>query len=202
MCLPLHSRSTSTQQSISLETTVGTSSHSHAKDCLAKRNSTTRCTAPHRRDLPHKKPIPKRQRYPPPPPTRKIGIHSHTFLTIPESWSTVCAPELSFTSFSCLTLPVKVFFPYISANTVHRHAHHRFFFFSSGTSPLRPRQCHHTTSQAARSLEKRKRQPNERASLRRVCALFGHSGFFFSGWSLTLTRALFSHRERHSTLAG
>lgn len=45
-----------------------TSSHSHAKEALAKTNSTTRprrCTAPHRRDLPHRKPIPK----------RPVGIH-------------------------------------------------------------------------------------------------------------------------------
>jgi hypothetical protein len=62
-------------------------------------------------------------------------------------------------------------------------------FSPSGISPLllAPHQCHHTTSQAARSSRRIKRQPNERAFLRRVCVLLVIWDFSLSGHSVSVT---------------
>jgi hypothetical protein len=99
---------------------------------------------------------------------------------------------------------VKVLFsPTLARNTVHRHAHYRFFFFSlpENLTITNLAQCHHTTSQAARSLENKK-QPNERASLRRVCALLVIlDSLLWSGHSLTHAFSL-TVRDTHSTPAG
>lgn len=110
--------------------------------------------------------------------------------TIPESWSTLCVPELSCRSLT-LFLSCQGPFPPTLAPipfTATRTTGSSFLAFRE-FSPLTPRQCHHTTSQAARPLGKKIRdsQPNERASLRRVCALLVIWGFSDSGHSHTLS---------------
>jgi len=170
---------------------------------MSKRLWPQRCAAPHRRQLPQKNP------YQVSTTTTHTGKSVstptlHVFSRSPNLGRTLALPELSF---SCLTLLVKSrpFSPYISANTFHRSAHYWPCFSSDSSRPYYyycycyyyDSTPHHKTSRTVFQEEK-KNQPNERASLRRVCALFGHSGFFslsLPGHTLALTR---SHTARHT----
>jgi hypothetical protein len=184
-----------------------TSSHSHAKEALdhKKLHPPAHAAAPHRTAAISRtrKPMPKRS-----------SIHHHhphgKSVSTPTFFSTTYDPRIlvdivrTGTLLSLLdSVPVlsRSFSPYISANTVHRHAHYRFFFsrlpgiLTTYTSPVSP---HHITSRTAFG-KKNKRQPAQRASLSapRVRTV-GHLGIF-GFWSLTHS---FAHRERHPTLAG
>jgi hypothetical protein len=183
------------------------SSHSHAKEALdhKKLHPPAHAAAPHRTAAISRtrKPMPKRR-----------SIHHHhphgKSVSTPAFFSTTYDPRIlvdivrTGTLLSLLdSVPVlsRSFSPYISANTVHRHAHYRFFFsrlpgiLTTYTSPVSP---HHITSRTAFG-KKNKRQPAQRASLSapRVRTV-GHLGIF-GFWSLTHS---FAHRERHPTLAG
>jgi hypothetical protein len=189
-CLPLaltfniHRRYSSNKSCLE-----STSSHSHAKEGWTKRNSTTRprrCTAPHRRDLPHRKPIPKR---PVSTTTTSVSTPTLFFYTIPESWSTLCVTGTLFSLLDSVPVLSRSFSPTLAPIPFTATRTTGSSFSPSGISPLllAPHQCHHTTSQAARSSRKIKRQPNERAFLRRVCVLLVIWDFSLSGHSVSVT---------------
>jgi hypothetical protein len=118
----------------------------------------------------------KTVKYPPPPPTRKIGIHSHIFLYDPRILVDSLRTGTLFSLLDSLFLscqgpfsPTLAPIPFTATRTTGPS------FSPSGISPLTPRQCHHTTSQAARPLEKQETAQRASLSAPRVCTV-GHLG--------------------------
>jgi hypothetical protein len=170
-----------------------TSSHSHAKEGWTKRNSTTRprrCTAPHRRDLPHRKTHTKTPSiHHDHPHGKSVSTPTLFFYTIPESWSTLCVTGTLLSLLDSVPVLSRSFPPTLAPIPFTARRTTGSSFSPSGISPLllAPHQCHHTTSQAARSSRRIKRQPNERAFLRRVCVLLVILDFSLSGHSVSVT---------------